>query len=206
MIEKIASEIASKGVEKTSQFSDSKRPTEGNVESPKLNDGDHSLKNKRFSDSERPSNRNGLEKPVLTKSETDAKKTNPDSPILNYTKEIIQNKLDGLEREKEVAKDLEKQYPPEKGYEILSEVYLRDENGNIVKDPTTGEARRIDFVVVKDGKVVDSVEVTSKTADKTKQLAKEDRIKDAGGNYIQDSNGNLIKIPSNVNTRVERRD
>ena len=82
----------------------------------------------------------------------------------------------------------------------------RDENGNIVKDPVTGEARRIDFVVVKDGKVVDSIEVTSKTADKTGQSAKETRIRENGGNYIRDSNGNLIKIPDNVQTRIERRD
>ena len=63
----------------------------------------------------------------------------------------------------------------EDGYEIISEAYLRDKDGNIVKDPETNSARRIDFVVVKDGKVVDSVEVTSKTASKEEQSAKEDR-------------------------------
>lgn len=118
----------------------------------------------------------------------------------------IKNKQDGLEREREVRGDLEKKYPPEAGYEIISEAYLRDENGKIVRDPETGEARRIDFVVVKDGKVVDSIEVTSKTADKTQQSAKEGRIRDAGGNYVRDSDGNLIQIPSNVQTRIERRD
>ena len=118
----------------------------------------------------------------------------------------IQNKIDGLRREDEVEKELREKYPEEEGYEIISEAYLRDENGNIVKDPVTGEARRIDFVVVKDGKVVDSIEVTSKTADKTGQSAKETRIRENGGNYIRDSNGNLIKIPDNVQTRIERRD
>lgn len=118
----------------------------------------------------------------------------------------IQNKLDGLEREHEVEKELEEQYPPEEGYSIISEAYLRDENGNIVKDPETGQARRIDFVVVKDGKVVDSVEVTSKTADKSEQTAKENRIRENGGNYIKDNDGNLIRIPDNVTTRIERRD
>lgn len=126
-----------------------------------------------------------------------------DNPEKN---EPIQNKKDGLEREKEVAEELSKKYPPEEGYEIIPESYLRDENGNIVRDPETGEARRIDFVVVKDGKVVDSVEVTSKTADKTEQSAKEDRIRDAGGNYVRDSAGNLVEIPSDVRTRIERRD
>ena len=97
-------------------------------------------------------------------------------------------------------------YPPEKGYQIVSEVYLRDKDGNIVKDTVTGEARRVDFMVVKDGKVIDSIEVTSKTADKSEQLAKEERIRDNGGNYIRDNNGNLVEIPSTVHTHIERRD
>ena len=54
--------------------------------------------------------------------------------------------------------------------------------------------------------MVDSVEVTSKTADKAGQTAKEQRIRENGGNYIKDSEGNLIEIPKDVNTRIERRD
>ena len=119
---------------------------------------------------------------------------------------IIKNKADGLLREIEVGKDLEEEYPKEDGYSIESEIYLRDENGNIVKDKETGESRRIDYVVIKDNKVVDSIEVTSKTADKTEQLAKEERIRGQGGNYIKDSNGNLVSIPDEVKTRIERRD
>jgi hypothetical protein len=118
----------------------------------------------------------------------------------------IQNKMDGLEREKEVAEELQKKYPPEEGYEIIPEAYLRDKDGNIVRDPETGEARRVDFVVVKDGKVVDSVEVTSKTADKTEQSAKENRIRETGGNYVRDSAGNLVEMPADVKTRIERRE
>lgn len=120
--------------------------------------------------------------------------------------EPIQNKIDGLRREDEVEEELKKKYPESEGYEVISEAYLRDKDGNIVKDPVSGEARRIDFVVVKDGKVVDSVEVTSKTADKTEQTAKENRIRENGGNYIRDSNGNLVEIPNHVHTRIERRD
>ena len=131
---------------------------------------------------------------------------NYDAPIVREYGEAIKNKLDGLQREREVAEELEKKYPEEKGYTIISEVYLRDKDGNIVKDPVTGEARRIDFVVVKDGKVVDSIEVTSKTADKTSQIAKETRIRESGGNYIRDYDGNLIRIPDNVCTRIERRE
>lgn len=125
---------------------------------------------------------------------------------VSEVKSPIQNKLDGLAREKEVAQELREQYPPEEGYRIIPEAYLRDKDGNIVRDPVTGEARRIDFVVEKDGKIVDSVEVTSKTADKTDQMAKENRIRENGGNYVRNSDGELVKIPSDVHTRIERRD
>ena len=125
-----------------------------------------------------------------------------DNSEANTEKIPIQNKQDGLRREADVEAELKEKYPPEEGYNIEKEVYLRDKDGNIVRDPVTGEARRIDFVVIKDGVVVDSVEVTSKTADKTEQSAKESRIREAGGNYIKDSNGNLVEIPDTVQTRI----
>lgn len=118
----------------------------------------------------------------------------------------IQNKLDGIAREKDVRSELIEKYPESQGYNIVGEAYLRDKDGNIVRDPNTGHARRIDFVVIKDGKAVNSIEVTSKTADKTSQMAKEERIRRAGGNFIKDTNGNLTIIPSNVHTQIERRD
>lgn len=160
----------------------------------------------RFADSPLGKQTTPLEKSAVNNSEVDrplAKRDATDSP---ENKKPIQNKQDGLQREREVKRDLEKKYPPEHGYMVLPEVYLRNENGNIVKDPKTGKARRIDFVVVKNGRVISSVEVTSKTADKQNQLAKENRIRENGGNYIRDNNGNLIKMPNSVQTRVERRD
>ena len=119
---------------------------------------------------------------------------------------VVQNKLDGCRRENEVAKELEKKYPEKEGYQVLRERELCDRDGNPVIDEETGQKRRIDFVVVKDGKVVDMVEVTSKTAPKREQLAKEYRIRDNGGNYIRDYDGNVYRVPDNVETRVERRD
>lgn len=120
-------------------------------------------------------------------------------------KEPIQNKKDGLERERIVEKELKDKYS-ETDSKIESEVYLRDSDGNIVRDNKTGEARRLDYVVIEEGKVVDSIEVTSKTADKTEQSAKEDRIREQGGDYIKDSEGNLVEIPKDIKTRIERRD
>ena len=144
---------------------------------------------------------------TVEKMEINENNTNKyDKPIVHEVKEAIKHKMDGLAREKEVAEELKSKYPPEKGYQIVSEAYLRDKDGNIVKDTVTGEARRVDFIVVKNGKVVDSIEVTSKTANKTEQSAKEERIRDNGGNYIRDNNGNLVEIPSTVHTRIERRD
>lgn len=123
----------------------------------------------------------------------------------NFQEGILPNKEEGLRREAEVEEELEKKYPESEGYEIVSEAYLRDSEGKIVRDPETGEARRIDFVVVKDGQVVDSIEVTSETADKTGQTAKEERIRDAGGNYIRTSDGSLAKYPNDLHTTIERR-
>ena len=120
----------------------------------------------------------------------------------------IRNKEEGCRREEEVKKELEDRYPESEGYKIIREALLRDENGQPVKDPEPPHrARRIDFVVVKDGKVVDSIEVTSKTAPKEEQSAKEERIRESGGNYIKDPDtGELIPIPDSVHTRIERRD
>ncbi len=124
---------------------------------------------------------------------------------VDEVKEPIKNKQDGLAREAEVNSDLLKEYPHEEGFEVCSEATLRDETGKIVKDRVTGEARRIDFVVIQDGTVVDSIEVTSKTAPKDLQMAKEARIRADGGNFIKDEAGNLVRIPDDVITRIERR-
>lgn len=127
--------------------------------------------------------------------------------------QVEKNREDGRNREKDVEKELQDSYPESEGYSIQSEMYLRDADGNRVKDPETGETRRIDFVVIKidfvvieDGKVVDMIEVTSMTAPKDAQIAKEERIRDAGGNYVQcRETGKLFEIPRDLETKIERR-
>ena len=70
----------------------------------------------------------------------------------------------------------------------------------------TEEARRIDFAVIKDDEVIKSVEVTSERADKIAQMAKEDRIREAGGNYIVDRRtGEVVPFAHGVKTEVVRR-
>lgn len=125
---------------------------------------------------------------------------------LRELSQIEANRVSGAAREETVASELMDQYSPEDGYHIERECFLRDETGKITVDPETGESRRIDFEITKDGKIIKSVEVTSETADKTAQLAKEERIRDAGGNYIEDRRtGEFIRFAPDVKTEVIRR-
>ena len=98
----------------------------------------------------------------------------------------IKNKQDGLEREKEVFEKLISKFGEEN---VLKEQYLRNKAGEIIKDPVTGTARRIDFIVTKGKEVIRSIEVTSLTADKAAQTGKELRILkqaiDDGGVFIK---------------------
>ncbi len=97
--------------------------------------------------------------------------------------EAIKNKVDGCERER-IARDRLRQEHP--NAIILGERDLRDSNGKRVKDTETKTGRRVDFVVIEDGKVVRVIEVTSPTADKVAQFEKEGRIKEDGGTFIRE--------------------
>ena len=116
---------------------------------------------------------------------------------------IDANRESGEAREDSVRSELVFENP---GSNIQNECCLRDDDGKVVKDSQTGEARRIDFAVIKDGVVEKLVEVTSETADKTAQMAKEARIREAGGNYIKDrETGEFVHIQDNVKTEIRRR-
>ena len=66
---------------------------------------------------------------------------------------------------------------------------------NRIKDPLTGERRRIDFVVKGQDGTWRPVEITSKTAPKGPQIRKEERIRDAGGIFVKNKNtGELIQL------------
>ena len=120
--------------------------------------------------------------------------------------QIEKNGIDGIIREIVALDELEGECPPEDGFHIESECCLRDKDGNIARDPETGESRRVDFVAIKDGEVKRSIEVTSETADKKTQLEKETRIRDAGGNFIRHSGTKeLMPYAPGVNTEIWRR-
>ncbi|MCG8711053.1 RHS repeat-associated core domain-containing protein [Brenneria sp. 4F2] len=104
----------------------------------------------------------------------------------------IPNKKAGMAREKRAQEILERRYGKEN---VLSERYLRDFTGRSVKDPLTGERRRIDFVVKGQDGQWRPVEVTSRTAPKGPQIRKEERIRDAGGIFVKNKNtGELIQL------------
>ncbi|MFN3440571.1 MAG: ShlB/FhaC/HecB family hemolysin secretion/activation protein [Acidovorax sp.] len=114
---------------------------------------------------------------------------------------VQENAVAGSRREREVTADLLAQYP---GGSVQNQQYLRDKEGNIVIDPNTGTARRLDHVVIVGGKVIEVVETTSLTADKDQQILHERETRRAGGSFIRDrETGKLVEV-SDV-SRIERR-
>lgn len=117
----------------------------------------------------------------------------------------IKNKTDGCKREQEALKKLDLQHSSEDGYNIYNERYLVDSNGKKICDPQTGKGRRVDFVVTKDNKMIKSVEVTSETANKISQVAKENRILNSEKCYIiNPKDKSLIEWNYNQTTEIMR--
>ncbi len=118
---------------------------------------------------------------------------------------IAINQEIGAAREDLVMGELGRLFPQEDGYRILRQPYLRDSSGSIVRDVQTRQSRRLDFVVYRNHRVVRALEVTSRTADKVGQMAKEARIRQFGGSFIKDmETGDLLHLPSTLKTRVYR--
>ncbi|EEB56816.1 YD repeat protein [Pseudomonas syringae pv. tomato T1] len=88
---------------------------------------------------------------------------------------------------------------------VLSERYLRNAEGKIVKDPLTGEARRVDFVIKNSDGSGTAKEITSLTANKRGQLLKEDRIRDVGGTFVRDPKTKKLIEVRNISTVVRVR-
>jgi RHS repeat-associated protein len=111
---------------------------------------------------------------------------------------ILKNARNGGRREKEVAAQLQVENPDAK---VQNQTYLRDANGKIVKDPVTGEGRRVDHAVI-NGDTAETYETTSQTANKTAQTAKENRIREAGGVYVRDRQTKKVcKVPTGSKIR-----
>lgn len=114
---------------------------------------------------------------------------------------VQDNRINGQRRQNEVHQDLTQQYP---GASVQDEQYLRDGDGNISIDPKTGTARRLDHVVIENGRVIDVVETTSMGANKRTQLLHEANVRNNGGTFVRDRNtGQLVQL--NQTSRIERR-
>ncbi len=113
-----------------------------------------------------------------------------------------QNAKEGADREKLVHDSLSRYL---KDTSVQNARYLRTADGKIAIDPLTGQGRRIDHAVIKDGVVRYLVETTSKTADKAAQLDKEERIRAIGGTFIRDKFTRELLDVSNIRTRLSRR-
>ena len=90
---------------------------------------------------------------------------------------LIKNAVKGDRRHQEFNAKIREKNPDAT---IQCECCLRDASGKSVKDPITEERRRVDTVVIEDGKA-QTFEVTSPTADKTKPIEKKVNIHTEGG-------------------------
>ncbi|WP_160474152.1 RHS repeat-associated core domain-containing protein [Cupriavidus sp. SW-Y-13] len=113
--------------------------------------------------------------------------------------ERLKNAIEGARREDVFNASMRMKHP---NATIQCQCYLRDAQGKSVKDPRTGERRRIDTAVIENGKAL-TFEVTSPTANKFDQLAKENRIIESGGKYISDRKTRKL-IPVIGLSKVER--
>ncbi|WP_330996535.1 RHS repeat-associated core domain-containing protein, partial [Burkholderia diffusa] len=105
--------------------------------------------------------------------------------------ERIKNAIEGARREDVFNAQMRAKHP---NATIQCQCYLRDAQGKSVRDPVTGERRRVDTAVIENGRA-QTYEVTSLDADKDFQAGKEGRIIQNGGQYIRDrSNNDLVPV------------
>ena len=124
------------------------------------------------------------------------------APEEGGTAQVVRNKRAGIRREKLVQGELEAEFPDAS---VQPEQLLRTADGKKAIDPLTGTGRRVDHVVIQRGVAIDSVEVTGLKVNKAAQVAKEGRIRAAGGTFVRDrTTGELVDL-SKVQTRIIRR-
>jgi hypothetical protein len=110
----------------------------------------------------------------------------------------ITNAIDRARREDTFNAQMRAKHP---NTTIQCQCYLRNAQGQSVKDPVTGERRRVDTAVIDNGQA-QTFEVTSPTADKAAQLDKETNILNAGGTYVRDRTTGLLVPVSGVSQVV----
>lgn len=148
----------------------------------------------------------GVEKAVKEVSEEVATEVAEDAvESLDELAQVVINKRDGTAREEKVLEELVSKYGKDN---VIRESLLRNKDGIPIKDPETNHARKIDFIVTQGKKIIESIEVTSETADKTLQMAQQIRVLEEaakyGGAFIKDKSGDLIEFPIDIITEIRR--
>jgi RHS repeat-associated protein len=115
---------------------------------------------------------------------------------------ISKNSVAGSGREARAKALFHKKYGKEN---VLSERYLRNAEGKIVKDPLTGKGRRLEFVIKNGDGTGTAKEITSLTALKAAQLEKVMRIREAGGTFVcEPGTKNLVQV-NDISTVIRAR-
>jgi hypothetical protein len=113
-------------------------------------------------------------------------------------KVVAENAKAGAEREVKTAAELKAENP---GKVVQDERMLRNDEGKKVVDPVSGEGRRVDHAVIdREANTAKTYETTGMNVDKTEQLAKEQRIRDAGGTFIRDKETKKLVPVEGVST------
>jgi hypothetical protein len=116
---------------------------------------------------------------------------------------IAANAASGLRRGAEALAEMKTQFP---NASIQHQQYLRNADGKIEKDPLTKEGRRLDFVAIENGTARQVREVTTMTAPKGTQIAKETNIINSGGHYVRDrTTRQLVNLSNKGIFTVDRR-
>jgi hypothetical protein len=118
------------------------------------------------------------------------------------TPRILKSAQEGAQREAKTASELATENP---GKSVQRERTLRDAEGKKVTDPVTGEGRRVDHAVIdREANKAKTFETTGPNVNKSPQLvAKEQRIREAGGTHIRDKETRKI-VPVEGISEVRR--
>lgn len=106
---------------------------------------------------------------------------------------ILKSAKEGAQREVKTAAELAAENP---GKSVQGQRMLRDAEGKKVLDPVTGTGRRVDHAVIdREANTAKTYETTGQNVNKTQQIRKEERIREAGGTYIRDKETrNLVPV------------
>jgi hypothetical protein len=116
---------------------------------------------------------------------------------------VLDNAAAGTRREAQTAAELATENP---GKVVQGQRTLRNAEGKKVVDPVTGEGRRVDHAVIdREANTAKTFETTGQNVSKEEQLAKEQRVREAGGKFVRDKETQQM-VPVEGVSEVRRQD